>query len=322
VLGTGAMATQTHPFDSVAPARPRSETSAEDGAFPPLALDAAVTFLDTASSGRIACYRDDRGDDAPVVLVHSVNAAASAYEMRPLFEHYQGYRPVYALDLPGFGASSRDDAKYTPQRFIDAIERVLIDVVDAEQRPATVVALSLSCEFAAGVAIRSSRLIRSLVHLSPTGLDARPRKPGRFSALQRTLFHNDWVARGVFPLLASRPSVRYFLSKSFVGSVPQDLVEKALAASHVRGARHAPAAFLSGELFTPDALQNLYLKVEVPQLVVYDKDAYSDFGAVPRLVADNSDAFEEVIAPSRGMAHWEHTARVLDAIRVFEASAL
>ena len=90
VLGTGAMATQTHPFDSVAPARPRSGASTEDGSFPPLSLDAAVTFLDTASSGRIACYRDDRGDDAPIVLVHSVNAAASAYEMRPLFEHYPG----------------------------------------------------------------------------------------------------------------------------------------------------------------------------------------------------------------------------------------
>src|SRR5690606_14489158 len=57
----------------------------------------------------LAMYADTRGSGRRVVLVHSVTAAASAYEMRPLFEALRGSRPVYALDLPGFGFSDRSD---------------------------------------------------------------------------------------------------------------------------------------------------------------------------------------------------------------------
>ena len=102
----------------------------------PRALDAHVTTLDTRESGTLTCYSAGEGDAPPILLLHSVNAAASAYEMQPLFEHYRATRRVYALDLPGFGASSRDRVDYTPKRYADAIERVLIDVVSAEPAPA------------------------------------------------------------------------------------------------------------------------------------------------------------------------------------------
>jgi pimeloyl-ACP methyl ester carboxylesterase len=70
-----------------------------------------------AHDRRLAIYRDAPPDLAgaqlPLLLIHSVNAAASAYEVRPLFDHYRGRRPVYALDLPGFGQSDRSDRLYS-----------------------------------------------------------------------------------------------------------------------------------------------------------------------------------------------------------------
>ena len=39
----------------------------------------------------------------PLLLIHSINAAASAAEVEPLFTHYRQQRPVYAIELPGFG---------------------------------------------------------------------------------------------------------------------------------------------------------------------------------------------------------------------------
>lgn len=279
----------------------------------PRSLDAHTTFLDTSASGTLACYQDDRGEGPPLLLLHSVNAAASAFEMRPLFEHYRGQRRVYALDLPGFGASSRDRADYTPARYAAAIERALIDVVMAETEPAIVVALSLACEFAARVASRSPDLVRGLAYISPTGLGSKPAEGARAHRLRAKVFGSDLVARAIFPLLSSRPSVRYFMEKSFTGRAPRELVDHAVATSHVDGARHAPAAFLAGALFTPDALRELYAKVSAPQVVIHGQDPYTDFGGVPALVAARPETVVHAM-PTRGMAHWERTPQVAAAI--------
>jgi pimeloyl-ACP methyl ester carboxylesterase len=109
------------------------------------------------------------------VLIHSVNAAASAYEMRPIFEQYRGKRPIYALDLPGFGFSERSDRRYTPQLFSEAIADLLRTQV-RETQPVDIVALSLGCEFAASVALAMPERVRSLALISPTGLAGKTRQ--------------------------------------------------------------------------------------------------------------------------------------------------
>ncbi len=74
----------------------------------------------SAEAGRISYYVAREGAGRPLVPVHSVNAA-SAYEMRTLFEVYRRQRPVYALDLPGFGFSGRADLAYSPATFVAAL---------------------------------------------------------------------------------------------------------------------------------------------------------------------------------------------------------
>ena len=60
-------------------------------------------------------YADTRVSGKPLLLLHSMNAAPSSMEMKPLFEHYRQQRPVYAPDLPGFGQSERADRSYSPE---------------------------------------------------------------------------------------------------------------------------------------------------------------------------------------------------------------
>ena len=72
----------------------------------------------------------------PLLLLHSINAAASAYEMKPLFEHYSRERPVYALDFPGYGLSDRSARDYTPRLMTDAIHALAGRHPPKTRRPA------------------------------------------------------------------------------------------------------------------------------------------------------------------------------------------
>src|SRR5215207_8427029 len=68
------------------------------------------------------------GQGPPLVLVHSVHAAASSYEMRGIFEPLSQRHTVYAIDLLGFGKSERPDASYTGELYRDLLGAFLGEV--------------------------------------------------------------------------------------------------------------------------------------------------------------------------------------------------
>ncbi len=97
-------------------------SKAKDTAALPAALNAARHEID-GSAGRLSYYV--AGEGPPMLLVHSINAAASAYEVRPIFEWAIQHHKVYAVDLPGFGFSDRSQRAYTPRLYTDAIHDML-----------------------------------------------------------------------------------------------------------------------------------------------------------------------------------------------------
>ena len=54
-------------------------------------------------AGRLSYYV--AGGGPPALVLHSINAAGSAYEVKPIFEVLSTTHRVYAPDLPGFGHS-------------------------------------------------------------------------------------------------------------------------------------------------------------------------------------------------------------------------
>jgi pimeloyl-ACP methyl ester carboxylesterase len=285
----------------------------------PLAVDAERHLFTSPLGGLLNYYVDDAADGRPLVLIHSVNAAASSYEMRPLFDHYRGTRPVYALDLPGFGFSERSDRRYSAKMYRAAVSDFLANIVG---EAADVVALSLGSEFAAAAALEHPALFHSLVLISPTGLAAgeeasRSQKAGaadRGDALLQFFSVPLW-SQGFFDLLATQRVIRYFLKKSFFGPVDEGLASYAYLTSHQPGARFAPLHFISGVLFTPDVRSTIYQELTLPAVVIYDQDAFTGFGGLPDLLLEHSNWSAVRITPTRGLPQWEQpemTVRVLD----------
>lgn len=185
-------------------------------------LPAAVSgerFEFSSSAGMLSAYVAGHGP--PMLLVHSVNAAASAAEVRTLYEHYRQTRTVFAIDLPGYGFSERGNRAYTPRLMTDALHAMAAQMrLRCGAVPIDALALSLSSEFLARSAVEDDTLWRSLALVSPTGFNrtrARRATPGSTMAmpwLLHTLRGPGWggaLFRGL-----TRPSViRYFLERTW-----------------------------------------------------------------------------------------------------------
>ncbi len=304
-----------------APAIPMSTRAMPNERVLSPALQAATGILDVMDVGRTHYYADAWGEWPAVVLIHSVNAAASAFEMRPIFDALKGRRRVFALDLPGFGRSERADREYTPELYAKAIERFVVDVVSPQGAPVDAVALSLSSEFLARAAHRSPGLFRSLTLLSPTGFSAKQDRGALAQSVLSRVLHLPLLSGGLFKLVTTERSIRYFLKKSFVGPVDEGLVRYAAETAAMPGAKHAPLTFLSGKLFTPHADKALYEPLTVPTTVVYDQDAYSDFDRLDAIARANPRIVGERVAPTKGMPQFEQTPRVVELIERVEARA-
>lgn len=215
-------------------------------------------------------YKVD-GDGPPVVLIHGINAAASSEEMRQPFAGLaQSYR-VYALDLLGFGLSDRPGRAYSARDYVDLIEDFLRDVV---QQPAAIVASSLSAAYAVTVAARAPERVTRLLLICPTGLQRLADPPDRAQQLIGVLLRTPVVGSGLFNLLVSRPSLRYFLVERTYANpahVDEKLIARYYCTSHQDGARYAPAAFLSGAL--NQSVRETYPALTQPVQIVWGREA-------------------------------------------------
>ena len=278
----------------------------------PSAIDAERKGFTSRAAGRLSYYHDTSGSGTPLVLLHSVNAAASAFEMKPLFEHFRNERPVYALELPGFGFSNRAKRDYTPELFTEAVLEFLRSRVG---EPADVVALSLSSEFAARAALEAPEYVNSLTLISPTGLDEQARDGGNETFY--TVASNPLWARAFYDLIATPASIRYFLQGSFVGEVPEALERYSYLSAHQPGAEHVPLRFISGKLFTPDVRERVYERLAVPTLILFDQDAFVSFEALPALLSVNSSVRAVRLTPSRGLPQLEAPERTAEVLSEF-----
>jgi pimeloyl-ACP methyl ester carboxylesterase len=280
----------------------------------PPALEASRKTMRSHRGQVLSYYEDKTQHGRPLVLIHSINACASAYEMKPLFERFRTTRPVYAVDLPGFGFSERDARDYTPELYTAELIDFLTRVKDKGDA-ADIVALSLSCELMSRVAAARKDLVHTLTFISPTGFEKPGEGHGR-PLLRSTHPSRHWWSPIAFGAIASRPSIRYFLGKSFVGPVDEDLRSYAYATSHQPGAEHAPLAFLSGQLFTPDIYET-YAQLGRPVLALYDRDGYTRFDRLQSLVEGPSMWTAKRISPTLGMPHFERLAETASALEEF-----
>lgn len=195
----------------------------------------------------------------PVVLIHGLSSTVGFWEYQ--VPHLARTRRVIALDLPGFGASDRPDAPYTPPWYagliVDWLDHLGIERAD-------VVGHSMGGQIALTLAHAHPDRIRRLVLSAPAGFET-------FSPGEARFMKSYWTETRA--LRATEPEVRRNLTQ-LAFNRPDDGVER-LIEERVRLGRHpafqgtsvAVSRCIAGMLDHP--VDDLLPGIAVPTLVVF-----------------------------------------------------
>jgi pimeloyl-ACP methyl ester carboxylesterase len=282
--------------------------------------------------GLLSWYQDapapaSVSESTPLLLIHSINAAASAFEMKPLYDLYRQQRPVFAPDLPGYGFSERSRRYYGPRLMTDAIHALCAEI----QRqygpvPIDAMALSLSAEFLARAATEKPAMFRRIALISPTGFNRpllREGPPGSTRGLPKLLafFSRPSIGRRLFRLLTRRPVIRYFLRRTW-GSrhIDEGLLDYDCASAAMPGAEHAPLHFLSGFLFSGDS-GRLYLALGHPVWAVHGiRGDFVDYRGLAQLQGKTNWQIE--VFPTGALPHFEQPREFVERYDAWCAATL
>jgi len=267
-----------------------------------------------SKAGRLSYYTVGQEQTAePLLLIHSVNAAASAYEVRPLYDYYRRSRKVYALDLPGFGFSERGDRDYTPRMMTDAVDAMVAEIQRIHGNgPLDALALSLGAEFLARAASENPAAFRSIALISPTGFNrTTPEQapPGSTRAMPKFRKILSLGGRSFFDLLTTKASIRYFLNKTWGSKeIDEGMLEYDYLTTHQPDAQYAPFAFVSGFLFSKN-IQSIYRSLELPVWMVHGvRGDFTDYSKAALFASKPNWTIQ--VFPTGALPHFERPAEV------------
>jgi pimeloyl-ACP methyl ester carboxylesterase len=247
-------------------------------------------------------------EDQDLLLLHGINAAGSSHEFWAIFEQLSEDYHVIAPDLPGFGHSDRPPLLYSASLYTTFVGDAIEDLSD---EPPVVVASSLTGSYAA-LAARSHE-VRELVLVCPTDTSM-----GSRNVWLRALLRAPVVGQGLYNLIASKFSIRYFHDDhgyADMDNLTDEVVDYEWESAHQPGARFAPASFVSGFLDPEDDLGDALATVDAPVTLVWGRDADITPLSEGHDLAERADARLVVFDNALLLPHVEHPDQFVDVVR-------
>lgn len=216
---------------------------------------------------RIAHYQ--MGSGRPILLVHSINAAASAFEMRGPFHGLSRDFTVHAFDLLGYGNSDRPARRYCAADYIDQIGMMLEQIAE----PSILVASSLGAAYAVAAAERWPERVGALILACPTGMSQLNHPPGRLAQACYYLLRGR-LGEAIFNRLTSRSGSAFFLrSQAYydAAAISPETLDSFYTTCRRLGAYHAPICFITTMLNCD--IRGSFPRLRQPILLVWGRQA-------------------------------------------------
>jgi pimeloyl-ACP methyl ester carboxylesterase len=258
-----------------------------------------------------------RGSGSPLLLVHSIHAAASSYEWRHNVEALARNHTVYTVDLLGFGRSSRPGTRYSARLYIALLDDFAQQVIGG---PCTIVANSLAAAYAIVLGARDPSSFPALVLVEPVGLVRLNESPLVVRDFARFAVDTPVIGTAFYNALVSRRSIRAFLESAYADNslVTREMVDHYFETSHQPGAKHAPAAFIAQQLNID--VRTALRRLVQPALLVWGEQAVqAPVEEIRGFLALKSDFEVAILDPAGDLPHDERADEFNEIVSAFLA---
>lgn len=256
-----------------------------------------------------------RGSGPPVLLVHSIHAAGWSYEWKDNVETIAQAHTVYAIDLLGFGRSSRPAIRYSARLYLSLISDFVEEVIGG---PCALIASSLAAAYALVLGARDPGRFPALVVVEPTGLVRLNDAAGTPRDMARFAVDTPVLGTAFYHGLVSRNSLRAFLKLTYHDNslVTDEMVDAYYATSHQPGAKHAPAAFVAQQLNID--VRHALRRITQPALLVWGEQARMEpIDEIRPFLTLHPDFETAIFDESGDLPHSERAAEFNEAVTQF-----
>jgi pimeloyl-ACP methyl ester carboxylesterase len=187
-------------------------------------------------------------DAQPLVFLHNFGGGASAYEWSKVYPAFLDIYRVMVPDLIGWGKSAHPVREYRVEDYLITLIEFLEKTCD---RPAIVVASSLTGAIALRLAVQRPDLFKALCLVCPSGFADCGQDAGRRLPLQ--VIGLPLLDQLIYGIGAMNPvAVRRFLEQFLFANpnrVSPEMVAAYLESAQQPNAQYAALAFLRGDLY-------------------------------------------------------------------------
>jgi len=229
----------------------------------------------------------------PMMFWHSFGGGASAYEWSKVYPAFLNTHRVLAVDLLGWGESAHPVRDYQVDDYLTTLAELMEKTCD---RPAIVVAASISGAIAVRLAVQRPELFQALILVCPSGF--ADFGEGAERRLPLDLVRIPLLNQAIYLVGAmNEVAIRNFLERFLFAKrdrIPAEMVAAYLESARKPNAQYAALSFLQGNVYFD--LARYVPQLTTPTAILWGKQAQftrSDLGR--RLASLNPKAIQSVI---------------------------
>ena len=264
---------------------------------------------------------DVRGQGSPILLLPALSTVSTREEMLGIAEVLASDFQVVTLDWLGFGESDRPSLNYARSLY----EELLKAFIQAQfKQPIAIVAAGHGAGYAMQIAHRFPSLVSKLVLIAPTwkGPLRVMGVPSPIAGGIKNLVRTPGIGQTLYALNTT-PQFLKFMYRRHVYTNPERLTPEFMTHKHEitqnAGARHAPAAFVTGGLDPMNSHEeflNVARSINIPMKIIIGEDAPPKSKAEMESLTDLPQIETAHLPGSLGM-HEEYASPVGKAAKLF-----